>query len=956
MPFIISNTTGTFKYASQKNFDKYNEVVPQILAPVTISSSISGWSNSTDVSGTSVTNGVNYNVYSFKPTISPAATPTTYSYTLTYSTNNPTYIYVHAVGGGGAGGAGGGPGGGGGGGVVMMPVYVPSTGGTNQTITITVGGGVSGRPATTVMGGNTTVVFNAIGSYATKPNSLIAGGGGTGTNGTPSMTANIVGGSPGGNYNTAAVLGNNTNYNYANASGYIASNCSGGGGAGTAGYGANGGNGIQCFLPGIKDFNPSGTSYGYYYWGGGGGGYPYTTVVGGNNGGFGGAGSGTGAAISYSPYGINNPTNGGIDAGANTGSGGGGSATGNGGSGIVIIAFPKSIVLTNASAVLPSIVYNSGKYCDVLSNDSFGGTKTSLLSTSAYSSAKGAFACKLINYNYFGPTMILRHSVDTIGKYTKNFYSDIFGNMGTGYMGTGQSVSSWLAAAGADTTYAYVVKWYNQGMDVSFNCATQYTLTSQPIYDVSNNLINFGYTGANGGVAALNNLGSFNLPDGALPYDDTSYTYSLKHWNIGGGDYSSFFWGGNQTLDRGGTAIDYVTNKYFFTWYGDDLTVPSTSNATTKNVVSFKYSTGSSRYGYVNGVSSSYARIAERVQPNINNFIGKNAASAIYHIKAQMYYFYVFGSSLSDTDRILTEATPDAYTPPTTISLTLSNVTATNFTLTTTLVSEADYFVVYVNSNVAYTSSRGLTSLSNVSITPVSSSPWYINVYAYNSTNNLLSSGLIRYFSGQVLPVASGQSYPSALTSNTFSISNIDNIESFANGTYVCSSSSYSTGMLACNLFDPSGTGTQWQAYYTGAGTNPAGITYTQDPYNGAYRGGGSGASTFNTIINSVGTIGGDWFQVNTPFSFVLTSYYIATGGRTMAEYYLVGSSNGSTWYKLDFVTGRTTSSPIYYTISPTPTVAYKYYRIIVTVSMFGAGNGEVANLNSWYLYGNVIY
>ena len=953
----MSNTNGIFKYASQNNFDKYNGVGSQlsIISPISISPAISGWSNVNDVSGTSVTNGINYNVYAFKPTISPAATPGTYSYTLTYSSTVSTYIYVHAVGGGGACGNSGGPGGGGGGGVVMMPVYVPSTGGTNQTITITVGGGVLGRTPLTYAG-NTTVIFNAVGSYAAIPNTLIAGGGESGTVTGP-VVPNPLGGSTGGIYgSTIIVPGNNTNYNYANACGAVSNNASGGGGAGTAGSGMNGGNGIQCFLPGIKDFSPSGIPYSYYYWGGGGGGYPYTTVVGGNNGGFGGAGSGLNATIQFSPYGINNPTNSGRDAGANTGSGGGGDSTnGSGGSGIVIIAFPKSIIVTNSISSLPTVLYQSGKYRDVLSNDSFYNTKTTLLSNAAYNSIKAAFSCKLVNYNYFGPTMILRHSADTTGSYTKNFYSDVFGNMGTGYMGTGQSVSSWLTAAGANTMYAFVVKWYNQGMDVSFNCATQYTIGSQPIYDVSNGLINLGYTGAGGGVASINAGAFMNLPDGALPYKDDSYSYTYKYKNI-----DNVSTGINAIIVAGGTAANSTMLAISVNgslWYNNDSTVLYSYNS--DSVITNAYQTGgNNRYYWKNGVSIKDTNTGTRAQTNLYNYINNSNNAGWSKANLQLYYMYVFNSSLTPlvNDRTLVEATPSSYSSPTSITITLVNVTATIFALTTTVVSGADYFVVYVNSTATYTSAKGLTSLSNVSITPITSGPWYINVYAYNSTNDLLSSGLIRYFSGQVLPLASGQSYPPVLTSNTFSISNINNIESFANGTYICNSSSYSTGMLVCNLFDPSGTGTQWQAYYTGAGTNPAGITYTQDPYNGAYRGGGSGASTFSTAINSVGTIGGDWFQVNTPFSFVLTSYFIGTGGRTMAEYYLVGSSDGSTWYKLDFVTGRTTSSPLNYTISPTPTVAYNYYRIIVTVSMFGAGSGEVANLSSWYLYGNVIY
>ena len=217
--------------------------------------------------------------------------------------------------------------GGGGGGVVILPVYVPSTGGTNQTITITVGGGVSGGQSFNnyPYGSNTTVVFNATGGYATSPTSLTAGGGGTSSNGSP-MTANSSGGSVGGTYALPTTgAGGNVNYNYANTCVPSALN-SGGGGAGSVNSVKNGGNGIQCRLPGISNFN----SYGGYYWGAGGGASNYTDPNGGT-GGLGGGGSGpypldTNISTSYA---INIPTypngsTGGGNAGQNTGSGGGG--------------------------------------------------------------------------------------------------------------------------------------------------------------------------------------------------------------------------------------------------------------------------------------------------------------------------------------------------------------------------------------------------------------------------------------------------------------------------------------------------------------------------------------------------------------------------------------------------------------------------------------------------------
>jgi len=209
--------------------------------------------------------------------------------------------------------------------------------------------------------------------------------------------------------------------------------------------------------------------------------------------------------------------------GANTGGGGGASVhniAGVGGSGIVVIALPSNMLITNnGAAVLPASIYSSGLYNATLNNAS--------LSAGAYSSIKGAYASRLLNYNYFGPTVTLRYSTDTTGSFTQNFYSDICGNMGTGYLGTGQSVSSWLSSNSANTTYAFVTKWYDQGMDVSFNSATQYTLTNQPTYDVSYGVVNYGYTGGIG-ISSPNTQCYLSLPNSAFPYGNSAFTYSIR--------------------------------------------------------------------------------------------------------------------------------------------------------------------------------------------------------------------------------------------------------------------------------------------------------------------------------------------------------------------------------------------------------------------------------------------
>ena len=254
------------------------------LAPYTflVNNAVTGWANGTDVSGTSVYNGISYQVYAFQPSIAPGAASKVYC--LSYNSVAASNMYVLAVGGGGQGGNDGG-GGGGAGGVVMNSVSLPSTSGVTQNIIINVGAGGIGAGADVqgIPGTNTTVNFSAV------PSSNIIALGGCGGGSYGATVTNTSYASAGGNSNnrlSATACVNNYN-NYANyggggGTGESTSNSGGGGGAGTPGVttggvntAPNGGNGIQCFLPGISTFAPNGTAYGSYYWGGGGGGKQY---------------------------------------------------------------------------------------------------------------------------------------------------------------------------------------------------------------------------------------------------------------------------------------------------------------------------------------------------------------------------------------------------------------------------------------------------------------------------------------------------------------------------------------------------------------------------------------------------------------------------------------------------------------------------------------------------------
>ena len=292
----------------------------------------------------------------------------------------------------------------------MKSVLLPP--GTNQTITVNVGaGGYGNGTSGTALynGSNSSIVFGAsITSPSLISNTLTAFGGGAGaacsTSNVPSPLSGGSGGGGGRSYINPPGLsvgnsnGTTSNYNWGNPGGisvFTGSSTSGGGGAGGPGFqgtdavsvnGCAGGPGIQCTLPGISQFTPSGFSaYGTYYWGGGGSGATLVTGGTGNygRGGLGGGGGSWGNSVyPNGSGGITTNATAGM-GGANTGGGGGGQWTvggsGGGGSGIVVIAFPTFPVSTDMT---PFTAVNSFASANVLNlpvGVTYGGVAVSLL-------------------------------------------------------------------------------------------------------------------------------------------------------------------------------------------------------------------------------------------------------------------------------------------------------------------------------------------------------------------------------------------------------------------------------------------------------------------------------------------------------------------------------------------------------------------------------------------------
>jgi len=226
---------------------------------------------------------------------------------------------------------------------------------------------------------------------------------------------------------------------------------------------------------------------------------------------------------------------------------------------------------------------------------------------------------------------------------SSDFYSNTNGNLTTGFGGTGTTLSSWLTTQGGQTTYAFVSKWYDQSVTHT-NHGTQTTTSSQPIYDVANKLINFGYTGS------PNTNCSFILPDGTIPYGNSSYTVTIKHKNISVGGWIG---SGTNTASSLGNNFRINGSQYLNYWTGNDF---GAGTYAVGNVVTFKYdNVSTSTILYLNSTSVGSMNRTARASTTANNTIGTTVYNE--YLNGLLYYVYSFNSALSDADRIIIEAT-----------------------------------------------------------------------------------------------------------------------------------------------------------------------------------------------------------------------------------------------------------------------------------------------------------
>jgi len=131
--------------------------------------------------------------------------------------------------------------------------------------------------------------------------------------------------------------------------------------------------------------------------------------------------------------------------------------------------------------------------------------------------------------------------------------------------------------------------------------------------------------------------------------------------------------------------------------------------------------------------------------------------------------------------------------------------------------------------------------------------------------------------------------------------------------------------------------------------------------------------SGYFTMIQGIGSVQGEWVQLQSSVPLVMYSYQFGTGTynyRLPKTYYIVGSNDGNTWFPIQYGSGSTVttaagnalvpstiivnvagtqtfgSSSLTFTIYPTTTNAYTYFRLI-GLSNYSA-TAEYFSISEW--------
>ena len=242
---------------------------------------------------------------------------------------------------------------------------------------------------------------------------------------------------------------------------------------------------------------------------------------------------------------------------------------------------------------------------------------------------------------------------------------------------------------------------------------------------------------------------------------------------------------------------------------------------------------------------------------------------------------------------------------------------------------------------------------------------WYIN---FAATTPSLVNALSMNPTGQYMSITTnGSTAPqlTGLTGNTSSSTPVattwtSNGVTWTSNSSSVNSSSFQSWLAFNNVAPSSGTGT-----YSWASAG------TYNTSTGAYTG-----SVSTTVLASIGTVTGEWIQIQSSVPLIMNSYTFACGGygNIPKVYYIIGSVDGVNWYPIQYVSTTTnpftvaftsastyinvnqngvqsvqatTSGSVTCTTYATTNNPFTYFRLIATSTFGQFGNFE---LTEWYL------
>ena len=312
--------------------------------------------------------------------------------------------------------------------------------------------------------------------------------------------------------------------------------------------------------------------------------------------------------------------------------------------------------------------------------------------------------------------------------------------------------------------------------------------------------------------------------------------------------------------------------------------------------------------------------------PRIYQIVGSNDGSTWYTIQ-----------TVTVTGNPYTAVNTYANTIIVNSSGTFAGSNGSSYAVTTTTFTTGAYSYFRLCVNATIPGSFGAAELGE----------WVINFTSSIQTSQALSESgqyaLNSYIPGTIVPQQTG------LTTNTWNQGGV--------GWTASASTVLGNLFYAYNLFNNNyGIDNRWVSSST---------TYTTS---------GNSSGIFTTILGGIGSIQGDWVQLQSSVPLIMNSYQFGNGylnTRLPKTYYIIGSNDSINWYPIQYGSGGTVptigqytlissiiiinsastqtfgTSTITTTIYPTTTTAYLYFRI-VCMTTYNSSTDYYLDISEW--------